>query len=114
MLPDHALGTWRLSGQECVRAVERALALGYRHIGTAQTYTNEGEVGRSKLNSSVDRKEIFLVTKVRTSSFSHGAVIRSTRESLKKRHTEYVDLLSTRCSCTGLTPAYPLGRPWAH
>jgi 2,5-diketo-D-gluconate reductase B len=92
-IPLLGLGTWRLSGQECVRAVERALALGYRHIDTAQIYANEGEVGRGIRNSSVDREEIFLVTKVWTSSFSHDDVIRSTHESLKKLQTEYVDLL---------------------
>jgi 2,5-diketo-D-gluconate reductase B len=87
------LGTWRLSGEECVRVVECALALGYRHIDTAQMYANEGEVGRGLRNSSVDREEIFLVTKVSTSSFSHDDVIRSTRGSLKNLQTEYVDLL---------------------
>jgi 2,5-diketo-D-gluconate reductase B len=92
-VPSLGLGTWRLSGEECVRAVERALALGYRHIDTTQMYANEDEVGRVMSNSGVDREEIFVVTKVRTSSFSHDDVIRSTRESLKKLSTEYVDLL---------------------
>ena len=92
-VPSLGLGTWRLSGQECVRAVERALALGYRHIDTAQMYANESEVARGIQNSGVDREDVFLVTKVRTSSFSHSGVIRSTRESLKKLQTEYVDLL---------------------
>jgi 2,5-diketo-D-gluconate reductase B len=93
MVPSIGLGTWRLSGEECVRAVERALVLGYRHIDTAQMYANEGEVGRGIRNSGVDRGEVFLVTKVRTSSFSYDDVIRSTRESLKKLQIEYVDLL---------------------
>jgi 2,5-diketo-D-gluconate reductase B len=92
-VPSLGLGTWRLSGEECVRAVERALVLGYRHIDTAQMYANEGEVGRGIRNSGVDRGEVFLVTKVRTSSFSYDGVIRSTRESLKKLQTKYVDLL---------------------
>ncbi len=30
-VPSLGLGTWRLSGKECAKAVERALALGYRH-----------------------------------------------------------------------------------
>jgi 2,5-diketo-D-gluconate reductase B len=92
-IPSLGLGTWRLSGEGCIRTVERALALGYRHIDTAQMYANEGEVGRGIRNSGVDRGEVFVVTKVRTSSFSHGEVIRSTRESLKRLGTEYVDLL---------------------
>jgi 2,5-diketo-D-gluconate reductase B len=92
-VPSLGLGTWRLFGEECVKAVERALALGYRHIDTAQMYANEGEVGRGIQNSGVDRGEIFLVTKVRTSSFSHDDVSRSTHESLKKLRTDRVDLL---------------------
>jgi 2,5-diketo-D-gluconate reductase B len=92
-VPSMGLGTWRLSGQECVRAVERALALGYRHVDTAQIYANEGEVGRGIRNSGVDREDVFLVTKVRTSRFSHDDVIRSTRESLEKLETDHVDLL---------------------
>jgi diketogulonate reductase-like aldo/keto reductase len=99
------LGTWRLSGQECVRAVERALALGYRHIDTAQMYGNEGEVGRGIQNSGVDREDVFLVTKVRTSSFSHENVIRSTRESLKKLRIDRVDLLLMHWP----NPSVPLG-----
>jgi 2,5-diketo-D-gluconate reductase B len=92
-VPSLGLGTWRLSGGECVCAVEYALALGYRHIDTAQIYANEGEVGRGIQESSVDREDMFLVTKVRTGNFFHDDVIRSTRESLKKLQTEYVDLL---------------------
>ena len=104
-VPSLGLGTWRLSGQECVKAVEHALALGYRHIDTAQMYTNEGEVGRGIRNSGVGREEIFLVTKVSTSNFSREKVIRSTRESLKKLQTEYVDLLLMHWP----NPSVPLG-----
>ena len=104
-VPSLGLGTWRLSGQECVKAVEHALALGYRHIDTAQMYANEGEVGRCIRNSGVGREEIFLVTKVSTSNFSREKVIRSTRESLKKLQTEYVDLLLMHWP----NPSVPLG-----
>jgi 2,5-diketo-D-gluconate reductase B len=104
-VPSLGLGTWQLSGQECVRAVESALALGYRHIDTAQMYANESEVERGVRNSSVDREAIFLVTKVSTSNFSHDEVIRSTRGSLKKLQTEYVDLLLMHWP----NPSVPLG-----
>jgi 2,5-diketo-D-gluconate reductase B len=92
-VPSLGLGTWRLNGDECARAVERALALGYRHIDTAQIYGNEGEVGQGIQSSGVDREEVFLVTKVWTSNFSHERTIESTRESLRKLGTDYVDLL---------------------
>lgn len=92
-VPALGLGTWQLSGQECAHAVERALGMGYRHLDTAQMYRNEAEVGRGMESSGMDREEIFLVTKLSTSNFSHDAVLRSTEDSLCKLGTEYVDLL---------------------
>jgi len=92
-VPSLGLGTWRLSGKECAKAVERALALGYRHIDTARMYRNEDEVGRGIKDSGVDREDVFLVTKVWPSDFSHDDVLRSSRESLRKLGTDYVDLL---------------------
>ena len=41
----------------------------------------------------MDREEVFLVTKVWTSNFSYKRAIESTRESLRKLGTDYVDLL---------------------
>jgi 2,5-diketo-D-gluconate reductase B len=92
-VPSLGLGTWRLTGGKCARAVERALVLGYRHIDTAQIYGNEEHVGQGIQNAGVDREEVFLVTKVWTSSFSYKRTIESTRESLRKLGTDYVDLL---------------------
>jgi 2,5-diketo-D-gluconate reductase B len=92
-VPSLGLGTYRLTGETCVRAVERALSMGYRHVDTAQMYGNEGEVGRGIEGAGVDRAEIFLTTKVWPSDFAHDRVIQKTRESLKKLRTDYVDLL---------------------
>jgi 2,5-diketo-D-gluconate reductase B len=92
-VPSLGLGTWRLTGAECTKTVERALAFGYRHIDTAQIYRNEEQVGRGIQSSEVNREEVFLVTKVWTSDFSHQRTIESTRESLRKLGTDYVDLL---------------------
>jgi 2,5-diketo-D-gluconate reductase B len=92
-VPALGLGTWRLSGEQCATAVELALGTGYRHVDTAQMYGNEAEVGRGIRDSGVDRGDVFLVTKLATSNFNHDAVLDSTRESLKKLDTDYVDLL---------------------
>jgi 2,5-diketo-D-gluconate reductase B len=83
MVPSLGLGTWRLSGKACARAVERALSLRYRHVDTTRMYRNESEVGQGDKDSGVDREEVFLVTKVWPSDFSHDYLIRSTQESLK-------------------------------
>ena len=87
------LGTYRLTGDACERAVGRALGMGYRHVDTAQMYGNEAEVGRGIKDSGVERGEIFLTTKVWPSDFAHDRVKQKTRESLKKLRTDYVDLL---------------------
>jgi 2,5-diketo-D-gluconate reductase B len=92
-VPSLGLGTYRLTGDACERAVERALAMGYRHMDTAQMYGNEAEVGRGIEDSGVERGEIFLTTKIWPSDFAHDRVISKTRESLKKLRTDYVDLL---------------------
>ena len=108
-VPSLGLGTYRLSGEECVRAVERALALGYRHIDTAQMYRNEDEVGKGMQSSGVDREEVFLTTKVWPSDFSYGRVIETTRESLKKLRTDRVDLLLMHWPSRGVPLEETLG-----
>ena len=92
-VPSLGLGTYRLTGEACVRAVGRALSMGYRHVDTAQMYGNEAEVGRGIEDAGVDRGEIFLTTKIWPSDFAHDSAIRKTTESLKKLRTQYVDLL---------------------
>lgn len=44
-LPRLGLGTFRLQGDACRAAVESAIALGYRHIDTAEMYGNEEPIG---------------------------------------------------------------------
>lgn len=92
-VPALGLGTWQLRGAACIQGVAHALAVGYRHIDTAQLYENETEVGRGIKQSGVPRSDIFLVTKVQSKNFAYQQVIASTQESLQKLDTEYIDLL---------------------
>ena len=92
-VPSLGLGTYRLTGEACTEAVERALSMGYRHVDTAQMYGNEAEVGRGIENSGVGRGELFLTTKVWPGDYEHDRVIEKTRGSLKKLRTDHVDLL---------------------
>ena len=43
-IPLVGLGTWDLRGRTCVRMVEEAIRIGYRHIDTASMYGNEAAV----------------------------------------------------------------------
>jgi diketogulonate reductase-like aldo/keto reductase len=92
-VPALGLGTWRLTGEDCRRAVETALDLGYRHLDTAQAYGNERQVGEAIATAGVDREELFLTTKLVNGNRAYDDVLRSTEESLAKLGTAYVDLL---------------------
>lgn len=92
-IPAIGLGTWRMEGPTCRRAVATALELGYRHIDTAQAYGNERQVGAAIAKAGVKREELFLTTKLAGSNRDHDSVIESAHESLDKLNTDYVDLL---------------------
>lgn len=92
-IPVLGLGTWELGGRACARIVEQALRLGYRHVDTAQAYQNEREVGEGLRASGVKRRDVFVTTKVWTSSFAPSELERSVKESLVKLRLSEVDLL---------------------
>ena len=92
-VPAVGLGTYQLRGETCKRVVRTALSLGYRHVDTAEYYRNEAEVGRAIEESSVDREEVFLVTKVWRTNLTRERVRQSLHESLHDLRTDYVDLL---------------------
>jgi len=54
-VPALGFGTYQLRGIACREAVADALAMGYRHIDTAQAYQNEAEVGAAIAASDVSR-----------------------------------------------------------
>ena len=87
------LGTWQNKGENCRKSVKHALKIGYKHIDTAQAYENEEYVGAGIEDSSVDRDEIFLASKVWISNLKPEEVISSTEKSLEKLGADYVDLM---------------------
>jgi 2,5-diketo-D-gluconate reductase B len=92
-IPLLGLGTWDLRGRTCVRMVEQALQLGYRHIDTAEMYDNEREVGEGLHASGVKRGEIFVTTKVWPSHFAPRDLERAARDSVARLRVREVDLL---------------------
>lgn len=93
LMPALGFGTWQLENGTAVPLVEKALAVGYRHIDTAQIYGNERDVGAGIRNSGVKRDEIFLTTKVWIDKFHDGDLQRSAEKSLEKLGVDHVDLL---------------------
>ena len=92
-VPALGYGTWQLTGAACVEGVADALAIGYRHIDTAQIYDNEAEVGEGMRRADVERDAIFLTTKVWFDRYTRDTLPPSVDASLRKLGTDYVDLL---------------------
>lgn len=90
-MPMLGFGTFMINGEECEKSVLSAIQHGYRLIDTAEAYGNEEAVGNAIAKCGVDRKELFIVTKVNFKSYENT---RETVEaSLEKLKTDYLDLV---------------------
>ena len=108
-MPVLGLGTWENDDPaQCTESVKTALETGYRHVDTAQIYGNEAAVGDGIAAADVDRDDVFLATKVWIDQLAPEDVIASTRESLEKLGTEYVDLLYVHWPAGAYDPAETL------
>ena len=92
-IPSLGVGTFRLKDDEAYDSVTMALDVGFRHIDTAQIYGNEESVGRAIKDSSVEREDIFVTTKVWNDKLNKSQFVDSVKESLNKLQLAYVDLL---------------------
>ena len=90
-IPALGFGTWQITGAACRSAVAAALEIGYRHIDTAQMYENEAEVGLALSQSGIQREKLWVTTKL--ARLKPEKVLSSTRESLRRLNTDYLDLL---------------------
>ncbi|MCD8316308.1 MAG: aldo/keto reductase [Eggerthellaceae bacterium] len=91
-MPVIGLGVAELKGDECVNLILEALNMGYRSIDTAQAYGNEEEVGQALQKTDVDRKDIFLTTKVWYTNSGYDLAMKSIKESMEKLQTDYLDM----------------------
>lgn len=79
-------------GEETQRAVEAALALGYRHVDTARAYGNERDVAAGIAASGVPRGEVFVTTKLWNADHGYDQTLRACDDSLARLGVEQVDL----------------------
>ena len=89
-MPMAGIGTFLLSPDEAEVSVLSALQCGYRLIDTANAYVNEKAVGRAMKKSGLERKEIFLETKLWPSFYEQDDAVEKT---LQRLDTDYIDLL---------------------
>lgn len=92
-MPQFGYGTFRMQDKDStITAIQTALETGYRLIDTAAIYGNEKIVGEAIATSSVNRDEIFLVSKLWNSEHGYDETIKAFEASLKDLQTDYLDL----------------------
>eukprot|EP01120_Amphizonella_sp_Union-15-10_P006774 TRINITY_DN2222_c0_g1_i1.p1 TRINITY_DN2222_c0_g1~~TRINITY_DN2222_c0_g1_i1.p1 ORF type:complete len:286 (+),score=46.97 TRINITY_DN2222_c0_g1_i1:52-909(+) len=91
-MPVLGLGTFQSKGLDAYKAVLYSLKEGYRHIDTAGGYNNEDQVGKAIRDSGIDRKEIFVTSKLRPVDQGYDKAREACLKSLNALGLSYLDL----------------------
>lgn len=91
-MPWFGAGVFKVEESVTAQVVIDALQTGYRLIDTASAYQNEKGVGDGLRQSGIERKDIFLTTKLWNHSSDENDIFDSFDESLRLLQTDYVDL----------------------
>lgn len=91
-MPILGFGTNTLNGSIGIRSVHDAISVGYRLIDTAHIYGNEEEVGEGIKQSGVDRKNLFITSKLWVDDSGYENTKKAFETSINKLGMEYLDL----------------------
>lgn len=92
-IPSIGFGTWQIeNGESAYNSTLIALNAGYRHIDTAFAYGNEESIGKAIKDSGINRKEIFITSKVPADIKTYQGTLDHFYESLKRLDVKYLDL----------------------
>jgi 2,5-diketo-D-gluconate reductase A len=91
-IPQLGLGVFQVDPSVTKRVTLDALEVGYRHIDTAEMYRNEAEVGQAVRESSIDRSEIFVTSKLNNPFHEPDQMRRAFQGTLEALDIGYVDL----------------------
>lgn len=92
MMPLLGFGTNTLTGDVGERCVADAISVGYRLIDTAHVYGNEEAVGAGIKKSGIDRKELFVTSKLWVDDSGYEGTKKAFQTSIDKLGTDYLDL----------------------
>jgi diketogulonate reductase-like aldo/keto reductase len=102
-MPWLGLGVYQTQpGDTTQNAVGAALDCGYRHIDTARAYRNEADVGEAVRRSGIDRKQIFVTTKLWNSDHGYDSTIAACKRSIETLGLGPIDLYLIHWPVEGL------------
>lgn len=91
-MPMLGFGTLDLKGDSGIDSISDAITLGYRLLDTATIYGNEEFVGQAIKKNGVDRKKLFLTSKLWVNDSGYESTQKAFNTSLGKLQTDYLDL----------------------
>ncbi|MQS77341.1 aldo/keto reductase, partial [Lactobacillus halodurans] len=92
-MPQLGFGVFQVTDlEQCKQAVLDAINTGYRLIDTAAAYQNETAVGEAIKESGVDRKDLFITSKLWVSDFTYDRAKKGIETSLKNLGVDYIDM----------------------
>lgn len=91
-MPMLGVGTFTLK-EKAAEQVCHAIKTGFRLVDCAQGYQNEAEVWQGIVESGIDRKEVFITSKVSTDAMREGRVRESIDRSIEALGGTYIDLM---------------------
>ncbi len=92
-MPILGFGVYQIPKEDTKRCILDAIKVGYRAVDTAQSYFNEEEVGDAIIECGLDRKELFITTKIWIDNYGYENCKKSVYESLNKLKSDYIDLI---------------------
>ncbi len=91
-MPVLGFGTYSLEGDQCTESVADAITAGYRLIDTAKVYKNEEAVGAGVKKSGIDRKSLFVTSKIWVDDSGYERAKQAFQTTIDKLQLEYLDL----------------------
>lgn len=91
-IPQLGFGVFQIDPKDTARAVGTALEVGYRHIDTAQMYGNEAEVGQAIRAAGLDRRDVFVTSKLNNGFHRPEDARKAFEQTLRELRFDYIDL----------------------
>ena len=88
-VPAIGFGMYKTDIESLVHALEE----GYRYFDTASYYGNEGDISQALARTGIDRREIFIASKIWKSDMGYDGAMMSFSRTLENLGTDYLDVL---------------------
>ena len=91
-IPQLGFGVFQIPPPDTAETTSTALAVGYRHIDTAEMYRNEQGVGEALRGSGLSRDDVFITSKLDNDAHRPDDARRAFERTLAQLGVDHVDL----------------------